>query len=431
VQRYRICKTISLGLPKWEHIVVTDTIKQATNFDVRISKVLRFVGLTVLSAIFLVVLLDLTQHIRTYIGTNDPDHRPYELELVYHRGVWLSLIFIAIMLAYVQKFPGILAGLVTMFALEFTSLLMYPRVVGHPFSPPPPNLNERFIPHPLLQLALNPGTYGRATHTADGHRLTVNLNKLPNANLVFTYGASTTYDNGVKDSETWSSVLSNLLGADFVVENHGVQGYSTVIHLIQALFDFRNVHPKCAVYYVGGTDLLNSNYTNLKPDYSDYHLPRQRNFASERHGLLERRSAFLSILRALSSRGTKPPGVVSGEYDERLSQIFKENIKLIAIITKSFGVKPIFVPEMWNKQHMTEDYPTVVTYVKERDIPTMAEQMNADLDAAASEMNSVVLREVSEAKWEKRDFNDYAHFSPEGSKKLAALIAGQVAAECR
>jgi lysophospholipase L1-like esterase len=410
---------------------VTDTVGQVTDFHVRISKVVRFVCLVILSAIFVVVLLDFSKHIRSYIGTYDPDHRPYELELVYHRGVWLSLIFIAIVLAYMQKFPGILTGLVTLFVCEFISLQMYPRAVGHPFSPAPPNLNERFVPHPLLQLALNPGSYGRATHTADGHRLTVNVNKSPNANLVFVYGASTTYDNGVNDSETWSSALSNLLGPDFVVENHGVQGYSTVIHLIQALFDFRNVHPKCAVYYVGGTDLLNSNYTNLKPDYSDYHLLRQSNFASEHHRLLERRSAFLSILRALSSRERKPPGIVSEEYDERLSQIYKQNIKLIAIITKSFGVKPIFVPETWNKQHMTEDYPTVVAYVKERDIPKMAAHINADLDAAASETNSVVLREVVAAKWEKADFKDYAHFTPEGSKKLAGLIAGHVAAECK
>jgi hypothetical protein len=410
---------------------VTDTVKKVTKFDVRISKVLRFVGLAILSAIFVVVLLDFTKQIRSYIATYDPDHAPYVLELVYHRGVWLFLIFIAIVLAYTQKFPGMLAGLMTLFALEYISLQIYPRAVGHPFGPAPPNLQERFIRHPLLQLALKPGSYGRATHTADGHRLTVNVNKSPNANLVFTYGASTTYDNGVQDSETWSSALSNLLGPDFVVENHGVQGYSTVIHMIQALFDFRNVRPKCAVYYVGGTDLLNSNYTNLKPDYSDYHLLRQSNFASEHHGLLERRSAFLSILHALSSREGKPPGKISEEYDERLSQIYKQNIKLIAIITKSFGVKPIFVPEMWNRQHMTEDYPTVVAYIKERNIPKMAVHMNAELDTAASETNSVVLREVVAAKWEKTDFKDYAHFTPEGSKKLAGLIAGHVAAECR
>jgi hypothetical protein len=60
------------------------------------------------------------------------------------------------------------------------------------------------------------------------------------------------------------------------------------------------------------------------------------------------------------------------------------SVRVIAIITKSFGVKPILIPEIWNEQYVTENYP-VVPYVKERDIPKMAAHMNANLDAAASE----------------------------------------------
>jgi len=89
---------------------------------------------------------------------------------------------------------------------------------------------------------LNAGTYGRVTHTADGHRLTVNINKLPDAGRIFVYGASTAYGSHLKDSETWPSVLSGVLGANYVVENHGVPGYSTIEHILQVLFDFRNDH---------------------------------------------------------------------------------------------------------------------------------------------------------------------------------------------
>jgi hypothetical protein len=58
---------------------------------------------------------------------------------------------------------------------------MYPRVIGHEFRPVPSILQGRYAPHPLLQAVLSPGTYGRVTHTAEGHRATVNLNKAPNA----------------------------------------------------------------------------------------------------------------------------------------------------------------------------------------------------------------------------------------------------------
>ena len=111
----------------------------------------------------------------------------------------------------------------------------------------PSRLQGRYAPHPLLEAVLSPGIYGPVTHTAEEHRATVNLNKAPNAKLVFVYGASTTYDNGVA-----------ILGHDYVVENHGVPGYSTVQHIIQVLFDFRSSPPACAVFYMGGTDLQES-----------------------------------------------------------------------------------------------------------------------------------------------------------------------------
>src|SRR5215469_3911827 len=89
---------------------------------------------------------------------------------------------------------------------------MYSRVIGHEFRPVPSTLQGRYAPHPLREAVLSPGIYGPVTHTAEEHRATVNLNKAPNAKLVFVYGASTTYDNGVADNLTWSSALSRHFG---------------------------------------------------------------------------------------------------------------------------------------------------------------------------------------------------------------------------
>jgi hypothetical protein len=106
---------------------------------------------------------------------------PYELELVYYRSFWLVLIFAATLLAAFQKYPTILAVLVTLFASEYISLKMYPRVIGHEFPAVPSILQGCYAPHPLLQAVLSPGTYGVVTHTAEGHRTIVNFNKTPNA----------------------------------------------------------------------------------------------------------------------------------------------------------------------------------------------------------------------------------------------------------
>jgi hypothetical protein len=397
-----------------------------------VNQIARTALTVILSALFVLVLWDLIKHIRVYQGISDGNVAPYELELVYHRSVWLVLIFAATLLAAFQKYPTVLAVLVTLFAIEYISLKMYPRVIGHEFRPAPPILQGRFAPHPLLQAVLSPGTYGRATHTVDGHRVTINLNKAPNAKRVFVYGASTTYDNGVVDNLTWSSALSDILGHDYLVENHGVPGYSTVQHIIQVLFDFRSSPPACAVFYVGGTDLQESNVTDLKPDYSDFLLVKLRNMATVHLGLIQRRWALLSLLSELDHRTFVPPGRVSRVYDQRLSQLYRQNIKLIAIITQSFGVKPIFVPEIWNDRGLTADSPTILLpYINDSDVMKTSKQMDADLEAAANETNSVYLAEPLRANWENADFLDYAHFSAKGSRKLASSIATRIAAECK
>ena len=224
---------------------------------------------------------------------------------------------------------------------------------------------------------------------------------------MFVYGASTTYDsNVVTDDLTWSSVLSALLGPDYVVENHGVPGYSTVQHIIQVLFELRGKHPACAVFYVGGTDLQESNLTDLKPDYSDFLLVKLRDMATLQLGLIQRRSAPFSLLSELKHRTFVPPGKLSREYDQRLSQIYRQNIKLIAIITQSFGVKPIFVPEIWNDHWLTADSPTMLLrYINDSDVKKISSQMNADLETAAKETNSVYLADPAQANWKMPTFS--------------------------
>jgi len=61
----------------------------------------------------------------------------------------------------------------------------------------------------------------------------------------------------------------------------------------------------------------------------------------------------------------------------------------------------------------------------------ISKQMDADLEAAANETNSVYLAEPLRADWENADFLDYAHFSAKGSRKLASSIAPRIAAECK
>jgi hypothetical protein len=123
----------------------------------------------------------LIQHAFAY-GQASDDIAPFELEIVYHRCVWLLVICAVFVLVYFKKLPTVAAGLVTILIIESISLTMYPKIMGHYFRPVPPISKDRFAPHPLLQMVLNPGTRTRRTAVASGNH--VHLGRMPTTGLL-------------------------------------------------------------------------------------------------------------------------------------------------------------------------------------------------------------------------------------------------------
>jgi hypothetical protein len=111
--------------------LMTVTSKLAPTATIRVDRVVRTAFTVILSVSFVLCCLDLIKHMQVYEGGDNS--APYELEIVYHRFVWLVLIFAAILLSAFQKYPTILAILVTLLASEYVSLRMYSRVIGHEF----------------------------------------------------------------------------------------------------------------------------------------------------------------------------------------------------------------------------------------------------------------------------------------------------------
>src|SRR6516162_2759199 len=109
----------------------------------------------------------------------------------------------------------------------------------------------------------------------------------------------------------------------------------------------------------------------------------------ERHSELQfyrPATSLLSIISYVGNRRLQLRGRVEHEYDQRLSAIFKDNVKLIAAITKHFGVKPIFVPQVLNYEHLTATEPYGWSpFVVYADMEHLMSAMNTDLELAARE----------------------------------------------
>src|SRR5215475_208300 len=278
----------------------------------------------------------------------------FELErqasLVY-LGFWAAIALVGALFALVRRTLFLSLYVLLLIGAEGAAQVYFYARNGRPYHPISPVLLSRFEPHPLLIGIPRPGSYGPISHDASHRRVTWNEGKSANPSLIFAFGGSTTYDIGNADDATWPSDLSKLLGKDYVVENLGVPGYTSLENLIQSLFAFREQRPVCAIYYVGWNDLRSAHMKGLQDDYSDFQLPAQvGNLAvGRRPGFLENNMLLLRLV--LSVFGQKQhmlEGQLSGEKDPRLTRIFGENMRLIAETDRHFGVKPIFVPQILN-----------------------------------------------------------------------------------
>ena len=116
----------------------------------------------------------------------------------------------------------------------------------------------------------------------------------------------------------------------------------------------------------------------------------------------------------------------------RLSDIYKGNLRLIALIAKDSGVKPIFIPQVYNSQTMTKNQTTNwFPFIREKDIGKLLDFMNKNMEEVATSANVLFLHEPLELEWKKEDFADEVHFSAKGAKKFADSISASIARECQ
>jgi lysophospholipase L1-like esterase len=359
-----------------------------------------------------------------------------QASLVY-LGLWASIALLGALFALIRRLQFIALYLLLLIATEGAAHAYFYERNGRLYHPISPALLTRFEPHPLLVGIPHPGSFGPVSHDEAHHRSNWNQGKAADAGLIFAFGGSTTYDIGNADDATWPSDLSKLLGKDYVVENLGVPGYTSLENLIQSLFVFRERRPACAIYYVGWNDLRSAHVKGLRDDYSDFQLPAQiGNLAvGRRPGFLENNMLLLRLILSVFAekepRAVAEPGQPLDQKDQRLSRIFSENMQLIADVDRHFGVKPIFVPQILNYRRFTAGRSSGwIPLVPDEDVKALMQGMNEDLAAVAKETGVLYLDRPLSLAWQDSDFVDNGHFSAAGAEKFAEAIAGDIAANC-
>lgn len=352
------------------------------------------------------------------------------------------------------RWPRLSATLLALACLDFTwglgSWALTPP--GSPSLLPPVTAEPaRFQWHPLLQAVPTPGlAFTSATglairHSSHGTRgRDPDPVRLADGGVVATFGGSATYDIGNGEGDTWPDRLDEALRDDrLVVVNHGVPGYTTAEHVLQTAFypDKFGRAPRCAVYFVGWNDLRNAHIPDLDAGYADFHMPSQVDSLKVRRigGSNVTISPLLTVLARLVAaevdtvRYAKDPYALppASGPDPAAAAIFERNVRTISAINRARGTPTIWVGQIVNRDRLKGDgLYGWLPRVRDRDLWPLLQQSNAVLDRTARALGDPYVALPVDA-FGPADFVDEGHFSAQGARRFAELLAPVVRQTCR
>jgi lysophospholipase L1-like esterase len=333
-------------------------------------------------------------------------------------------------------FSGILLLILSFLLLEGLGQILYRSVRGRWFFRRATVHARMFEPHPWLVGRPKPGA--RVTgnisisHNALGYRgPEFALDKSEGEIRVVAYGGSSTYCVRVSDEQTWPYLLGQKLGTPYQVINAGSPGYSTAEAIIQSALQQMDLAPDISVYYVGWNDIRNMHVEGLTSDYAAFHGRSQ----ISNLGLDQSRWAnqlvlvgvFRGSMEGIFKRGPGAKGEIRSGIDKRAVEIYKHNLRLLVHLTRFHDSRILLVPQMLNKDQLTEDRPYGwIPFVSDRDLPRLMSVYNDTMLSVCEEERVPCVDSVLGAPWQPSDFADHGHFSAEGNEKFASLLAEAV-----
>jgi hypothetical protein len=258
--------------------------------------------------------------------------------------------------------------------------------------------------------------------------------------MIFAVGGSSTYDWNVTQGSTWVERLESSLHNRFTVVNFGAPIHGTAQHLIYTAFyqDQLGKRPVCAIYYAGWNDLLNVHVEDLDPAYANfmslYMVVRKSQFWAAKYSPFARLVYIAAQSRFDSVPGRQKVAARKGsrESEEQLEKIFVENIRTIAAINRSRGVKTILVAQMANSElvRLRPRLTFFSPFAKHEDILRLNERFNALLKSTSASSGAGYIDAGAE-NFVNADFADMVHFSAAGSAKFSRLISDGVESYCQ
>ena len=305
------------------------------------------------------------------------------------------------------------------------------------------SLPAMMVQHPYLVGLPKPGVDVvrrdvHIVHNADGYRGPIlPASKAEGKRRVVTLGGSSTYCTGLGEGDTWPEQLAVGLGESWEVANLGTPGHSSVEHVVMAALRLRDLAPDVALIYCGWNDARSLGVKDLAQDYSDYHgkqlydaLSLPRVWTGPDFALMR------LVVRAFQKAGwlmKTPPDTIkvqaerSDDNMDRALVLYRRNLGSLAAVCRSQNIEPVFIPQVLNYTMLT-NYASYgwMPYVKDSELQDVMSRYNEAMREAAAANEVRFAGAILTQTWDEADFIDQGHFSVEGSKKFAGVMAAEL-----
>lgn len=301
--------------------------------------------------------------------------------------------------------------------------------------------------------ALYAATPAEILYTRDEWGLRGHYGGDPSRIEMLTVGGSTTDQRAIGDGHTWQDVLGRELaaaGRPIVIANAGVDGQSTVGHLRNFAWWFPEVpglRPRFVLFYIGINDYFIEDQSRY--DGSEPKAQSLREVLSEKSALwfVARTLRGVFLAQARYPLGHKQ-GVLEGltwttvglhsdySFAEARVVAFGQRVQRLCRATRELGAVPLFASQPTSLSRLsaagvagvekTHSYGALrmngVDYFRVRRL------LDLEMARVATQEGALFLDLAIQPDWEKGDFYDYFHMTPQGAARLGRVLRRELLA---
>ncbi len=313
-------------------------------------------------------------------------------------------------------------------------------------------LLELYRRHPYLNTSPREGeraaAFGKqASFNSLGYRSPERgVEKPPGTTRILCAGGSTTFDIlSASDSTTWPWMMEEILrerGLEAEVFNAGFPGWTSLENLISLSIRDLDLEPDIVVLYQGINDLQPASHQPFDSQYEHGHADESVRALGfdlqplrwyERSLLVEKARELVVGKRDPWQRlqSTSPPDEAMTELPAEALETFERNIRSFVAVAVAGGSEVVLVtqPMRIRSEHVDADEAYLAQWILGLDpvvAPAELERFNSVLRDLSMTGTAWLADVAGEVVWEENDFNDPMHFSPEGSTRMATVMADAV-----